>query len=132
MMRIKIIPYNPNLKEKARELRNNSTLGEVLLWNKLKRRQMKGYQFLRQKPLDHYIVDFFSPDLNLAIEIDGNYHMYKLKDDTKRQKRLESYGIKFLRFRDEDVKKNIRGVLQKIEDWIKAQTASPGPLQKAI
>ena len=59
MSRRKIIPYNPKLKETARKLRNNSTLSEVILWNRLKRKQMKDYQFFRQKPIDNYIVDFF-------------------------------------------------------------------------
>jgi len=65
------IYYNPKLKERARELRNNSTLSEVILWKQLKSRQMHGYQFMRQKPIDNYIVDFFCSKLNLIIEIDG-------------------------------------------------------------
>jgi very-short-patch-repair endonuclease len=115
MPRRKIIPYNPNLKELARKLRNSSTLSEVLLWNHLKRRQMRGYQFLRQKPLDKYIVDFFCYELMLAIEIDGVSHDEKAKVDVMRQKRLESFGIHFLRFTDSDVKNNMCGVLQSIE-----------------
>ncbi len=66
------IHYNPKLKDKARELRNNSTLSEILLWKKLKKKQMLGFQFYRQKPIDNYIVDFFSYTLRLVIEIDGN------------------------------------------------------------
>lgn len=63
--------YNKNLKEYARKLRNNSTLAKVILWNKLlKKRQLRGYQFLRQRPIDNYIVDFFSKDLKLIIELD--------------------------------------------------------------
>ena len=68
-MRRKIIPYNPALKEKTRELRNNSTKTEIMLWMYLKGKQMKGYDFHRQKPLDEYIVDFFCNELLLAIEI---------------------------------------------------------------
>lgn len=69
MKRRKIIPYNPALKEKARELRNNSTKTEILLWLNLKGKQMRGYDFHRQKPIDNYIVDFFCNELMLAIEI---------------------------------------------------------------
>lgn len=58
-MRRKIIPYNPQLKEKARYLRNNSTFTEIMLWNYLKGKQLKGYDFHRQKPLGNFIVDFF-------------------------------------------------------------------------
>jgi very-short-patch-repair endonuclease len=55
----KIIPYDPELKQLAHELRNKSTLSEVLLWKHLKGKQIQGYDFHRQKPLDQYIVDFF-------------------------------------------------------------------------
>ncbi|MCP4398219.1 MAG: endonuclease domain-containing protein [bacterium] len=118
MARRKIIPYNPNLKERARELRKSSTLAEVLLWNRLKSKQMKDYQFLRQKPLNQFIVDFFCYDLMLAIEVDGYSHDYKMEEDRFRQQRLESLGIRFLHFTDYDVKINIEGVLQGIEIWI--------------
>lgn len=113
-----IIPYNPKLKQRARDLRNNSTLAEVLLWNQIKGRQMKGYQFLRQKPLDNYIVDFFCYELMLAIEIDGDSHVEKVEYDEKRQRRLEGLGVRFLRFYDNDVKGNMDGVLKRIESWI--------------
>jgi len=114
----KIIPYNPKLKELARRLRNNSTLAEVLLWNQIKKKQLRGYQFSRQKPIDDFIVDFFCHDLMLAIEIDGETHNYKAEEDKVRQSRLESLGVKFLRFLDIDIKKNMEGVLRSIDDWI--------------
>ena len=116
--RRKIIPYNPALKEKARYLRNNSTLSEVLLWKHFKGKQMCDFDFHRQKPLDNYIVDFFCNELMLAIEIDGDSHIGKEKYDEVRQNKLEGLGIKFLRFADLDVKKNMNGVLEIIENWI--------------
>ena len=67
----KIYPYNPKLKELARQLRNDSTLSEILLWNELKGKQVEGYDFQRQKPILNYILDFFCHELELAIEIDG-------------------------------------------------------------
>ncbi|MCK5490524.1 MAG: DUF559 domain-containing protein, partial [Candidatus Pacebacteria bacterium] len=66
----------------------------------------------------NYIVDFFCSDLMLAIEIDGISHDEKIYNDTKRQKELERFGIKFLRFNDVDVKKNLEGVVMAIEEWI--------------
>ena len=114
----KIIPYNPKLKELSRQLRNNSTLAEVLLWNQIKKKQIRGYQFLRQKPIDNYIVDFFCYELMLAIEIDGETHNYKVKKDQIRQNRLELLGINMLRFLDIDVKRNINGVLLTLNTWI--------------
>ena len=121
-MRRKIIPYNPQLKQLARNLRNNSTLSEVLLWEHLTGKQMRGFDFHRQKPIDNFIVDFYCSELMLAIEIDGDSHDWKLDEDEKRQKRLESLGVQFLRFQDIDVKQNMDGVLKMIEDWIDEHT----------
>jgi len=112
------IYYNPKLKERARELRNNSTLSEVILWKQLKSRQMHGYQFMRQKPIDNYIVDFFCSKLNLIIEIDGDSHNDKKDYDEKRQNKLEDLGLTLLRFYDREVKRNITGVIQVLNDWI--------------
>ena len=72
-MRNKIIPYNPKLKLLARELRKNSTLSEVLLWQNIKQRGY-GVQFHRQVPMLDYIVDFYCHEIGLAIEIDGSSH----------------------------------------------------------
>ncbi len=118
MPRRKIIPYNPNLTVLSRQLRNESTLSEVLLWNQIKRKQLRGYQFLRQKPIGDYIVDFFCYQLMLAIEIDGETHNCKVAKDRTRQNRLESYGIRVIRFLDVDVKRNMEGVLLGLNRWI--------------
>ena len=75
-MKRKIIPYNPKLKEFAKQLRNNSTKAEIILWQKLKRDQMYGYDFHRQKPIDNYILDFFCYELMLGIEVDGYSHEF--------------------------------------------------------
>lgn len=128
MSRRKIIPYNPALKQLARDLRNNSSMSEVILWSKLKGRQMMGFDFHRQKPLDNFIVDFFCNELMLVIEIDGSTHNEKMEKDEKRQKKLESFGIKFLRFQDKDVRFNLDNVLLTIEGWISEHT--PGPSQE--
>ena len=117
-MRRKIIPYNPKLTQIARNLRNNSTLSEVLLWQQLKGKQMMGYDFHRQKPIDQFIVDFYCSELMLAIEIDGQSHDYRVAYDYERQAYLESLGVKFLRFDDVDVKQNLDGVVLVIRDWI--------------
>ena len=114
------LPYNKNLKEFSRYLRNNSTLSEVLLWNEIKARRIKGYQFNRQKPLDKYIVDFYCKKLNLVIEVDGesHYHDDAPIRDAERQAILESMGLKFLRFDDLDIKKDINSVVQRICEFI--------------
>ena len=116
----KILPYNPKLKSLAKALRKNMTFSEVLLWNELKQKKMLGYDFDRQRPIDNYIVDFYCKDLMLALEIDGNSHDYEevYKNDTIRQRRLESMGVKFLRFDDREVKNDMDNVLRTIEHWI--------------
>jgi very-short-patch-repair endonuclease len=92
MKQNKIIPYNPKLRILARQLRNNSTLSEVLLWNQIKRKSL-GYEFHRQVPIDDFIVDFFCHELLLVIEIDGSTHDYNFDYDNKRELILEKYGI---------------------------------------
>ena len=120
ILRREIIDYEGYLKELARKLRQNMTLGEVLLWQRLKRKQMRGYDFDRQRPIDRYIVDFYCKDLKLAIEIDGSSHdgeEAKVNDEI-RQERLESLGVRFLRFTDADVKQNMEMVVGSIARWI--------------
>jgi very-short-patch-repair endonuclease len=114
MSQNKLIPYNPKLKNLARQLRKNSTLAEVLLWQNIKGKGY-GYEFHRQVPIDEFIVDFYCHELRLAIEIDGNTHDYNYNKDEERQKILEGFGISFLRFGDQDVKHNINDVLRAIE-----------------
>ena len=96
------------------------TLGEVLLWNQLKRKKIFGYDFDRQRPINHFIVDFYCKELKLAIEVDGSSHYShdaRMKDK-RRQLRLESIGVKFLRFDDSDVRNDVGGVVGVIKEWI--------------
>ncbi|UCE08581.1 MAG: endonuclease domain-containing protein, partial [bacterium] len=101
MPRNPIIPYNPKLKERARQLRKNPTFSEKILWQALRRKQL-GYEFHRQVPIDQFIVDFYCHELLLVIEIDGISHDSNeaKTNDHQRQSIIEKYGIAFLRFRD--------------------------------
>ena len=119
-MSLNFLPYNRRLKAIARQLRQNMTGSEVILWQQLKAKQMKGYDFDRQKPIDEYIVDFYCKQLKLAIEIDGASHdsPEAQEQDQYRQTRLEAYGIRFLRFRDDEVRYQTEAVLQTIEAWV--------------
>ncbi len=94
------------------------TLSEVLLWKELRNKNIHGYDFDRQRPIGNFIVDFFCKELSLAIEIDGDTHIYRYDYDEARQQDLEKLGVHFLRFEDIEVKKNISNVLRVIEDWI--------------
>lgn len=121
------LPYNQNLKAFSRKLRNNSTLGEILLWKKLRAGGIKGYTFNRQKPLGKYIVDFYCKPLTLVIEVDGGYHSrvaQQLKDK-ERQSVLEEMGLHFLRFEDAQVRKDMDVVLQEIETYINVYESNP-------
>jgi very-short-patch-repair endonuclease len=120
MQKKKIIYYNPILKKFARELRNNSTETEIYLWLKLKAKQMYGYDFHRQKPIDNFIVDFFCSKLMLAIEVDGYSHEFLevYNKDIIKEKRLNELGIHVLRFSDYQVLKDMENVLLAIEYFI--------------
>ena len=115
-----IIHYYPQLKERARQLRNESTQTEIMLWKYLKRKQRLGYDFHRQKPIDNYVVDFFCNQLQLAIEIDGLTHQVDevYENDKRKEAKLNQLGIKVLRFQDDDVLNNIENVLLHIERYI--------------
>ena len=93
-------------------------MAEVLLWNELKQKRMKGYQFYRQRPILDYIVDFYSSQLDLVIEIDGISHIGKEAEDEGRQTKIENLGLIFLRMPDNEVKENMDGVYQIIVEWI--------------
>jgi len=114
------IKYNPQLKEIARQLRNNSTKAEIKLWHHLKGKQLRGYDFHRQKPIGNYIVDFFCNKLMLVIELDGYTHGFKevFERDKLKEQSLQELEITILRFKDEDIINNIEGVIAYIEEYI--------------
>ena len=102
-MKYNYLPYNKSLKARARELRNNPTAAEKKLWYYCLKNHK--YTFLRQKPIDNFIVDFYCSKLKLVIEVDGGTHLDK-KDilyDNKRTEILEKYGLKILRFYNDDI-----------------------------
>jgi len=108
------------LRERRRALRRSMPNAEIILWSRLNRRQVAGCKFRRQFSIGTYIVDFYCPELKIAIEIDGESHFIDGADkyDKKRQAEIEKYGIHFLRFMNTDVYHNLNGVLQSIYDAI--------------
>jgi very-short-patch-repair endonuclease len=119
-MKYKPVPYNPNHKERAKELRKTMTFSEVLLWNCLKNFQMMGYDFDRQRIILNYIVDFYSKDLNLVIEVDGITHQDEIvffKDEIRDQD-LNKISVSVLRINALDIINRKKYVLQIIENWI--------------
>ncbi|MEQ9582001.1 MAG: endonuclease domain-containing protein [Arenibacter sp.] len=97
----------------ARQLRNNSTKAEIILWQKLKGKQMYGYDFHRQKPMDNYIIDFFCHELMLGIEVDGYSHQIieVFVKDVMKEGVMNRLGIYILRFYDEQVLKETDNVI---------------------
>ncbi len=114
-----VLPYNPKLKARARELRKNQTETEQIIWAKLRNKQL-GFEFHRQVPIDNFIVDFYCHELMLAIEIDGDSHFTDgaPERDMERTQILNSFGVTVLRYTNIDVKQNLYRVLDDIMGWI--------------
>ena len=104
------------LKERRKELRNNSTSAEATLWKSLQRSQLNGRKFRRQHSIENYIVDFYCPSEKLVVELDGSVHLnFSIQNyDYERNKRLESLGFTVLRFENKDVFENLSFVLDEI------------------
>jgi very-short-patch-repair endonuclease len=111
-----LLSFNKKLKAHARELRKNMTEAESFLWQRIRRKQLKGRQFYRQKNIGNYIVDFYCPSAKVIVELDGGQHYTQegIRRDQVRDKSLESLSVIILRFSDSEVFKNIEGVLERI------------------
>ncbi|MCZ2127726.1 MAG: homocysteine S-methyltransferase family protein [Anaerolineales bacterium] len=124
--------YNPRLpdklKERIRELRENATDAEALMWRLLRNRAIHDAKFRRQHPIKGYILDFYCHEAKLAIELDGSGHLEKkqIKHDDERTKTLNAQGIRVLRFWNSDVLNNTENVLNEI--WIALEEASANTL----
>ncbi len=129
-MRRKIIPYQAHLKLLARKLRNDSTLGEILLWQEIKNKQLMGFDFHRQKPLLKYIVDFYCTELNLVIEIDGYSHEDEAQQvyDLNREAELKRHNLEIIRFTEQEVRKDMENVLRTLLAYIENYQAQNGEL----
>lgn len=101
------------MKWRRKTLRVNQTESESLLWKRIKNKQL-GYWFKRQVSFDHYVVDFYCPQIKLVIEIDGKSHIGKDKYDKHRENYLEGFGVKIMKFSDQEVLENIDEVIKKI------------------
>jgi len=121
--------YNPRLKGPARNPRKAGNLAEAILWGELRAKKL-GVQFLRQRPIGDYIVDFYCHELELAIEIDGTSHDSKIQSDILRERKLRAAGVRFLRFADSEVRTNLSGVIEAIKAFLKSSGLRPPPLKK--
>ncbi|MCE5270586.1 endonuclease domain-containing protein [bacterium] len=108
--------YNDNLIHLSRDLRSRPTDSETRLWQRLRRKQINGVQFYRQKPLGNYIVDFYAPAAALVIEVDGGQHLEpeQAEKDKIRDEHLRSRGLLVLRFDSRQVLLETEAVVQEI------------------
>ncbi|PAX51939.1 endonuclease domain-containing protein [Brunnivagina elsteri] len=107
-------------KDKRKQLRNNMTTAENILWGKIKGKQIETCKFRRQYSVNQFVIDFYCPELKLAIEIDGESHFQDdaIKYDKERQVLIESIGVQFLRFNNNEVYNNLDGVLEVITEKV--------------
>ncbi len=108
------------LKEKARGLRNNMTRAEIILWSRLRMRQLGGYKFRRQQKIYDYIVDFYCHKLRLVIEVDGDIHssLKQAELDKSRDKILKINGYNVVRLSNYDIETNLDASVNKIKSFI--------------
>lgn len=106
----------PALTRHAREMRKEPSKAENMLWQVLRNRQINGLKFRRQHVLGNYIVDFFSVEQNLAIEVDGDSHAEQVEYDLRRSAWLEGQGCRVIRFTNFDVLENLSSVVEAIQE----------------
>ena len=114
-------------KEKRRELRSHLPKAETILWGKIRDRKILGYKFRRQYSVGAFVIDFYCPVLRLAIEIDGDSHFQEgsAEYDRERERTIESFGIRFLRFRNVEIFENLQVVLDAIDRTVRGMANTP-------
>ena len=110
---------HPEIRRRARQLRQPQTLAEQKLWRHLRARQLEGFKFRRQHPIGYFIVDFYCAAAKLVIEIDGPSHAEQVEYDRARSAWLEEQGCRVVRYTNDDVKTNLDAVVEDILAWCK-------------
>ena len=115
------------MKGLRQSLRNNMPPAERILWKQLKGKQLERYKFRRQHSIDEFILDFYCPQARLAIEIDGDSHYDtgQPKFDVDRSRKIESHGIKIIRFTNPEIYESLDGVLEQILKQLKGNHLLP-------
>jgi very-short-patch-repair endonuclease len=122
-----MLKYNPQLKQLAHRLRAGMTDAEQRLWFRLRRKQVLGVQFYRQKPIGNYIVDFYAPAAALVVEVDGAHHFEapQARRDEARTTYLQGQGLQVLRFTDLEVLQQLDEVVDAVFAAVAAANRSP-------
>jgi very-short-patch-repair endonuclease len=120
----------PFLKSRRKELRNNATPAEKLLWSMLQHSNLDGYKFRRQHSVGPYILDFYCPSERLAVELDGDSHFTDdaIEYDNERTAYLNGMGIRVIRFLNTDIFNNLHVTCERILEEIRgSDTTTPSP-----
>ena len=127
-----MLHYDSRLKSNSRQLRRSLTDSEALMWFKLRRKQILGVQFYRQKPIGNYIVDFYAPKVRLIVELDGSQHFLPKQQayDSKRELYLKAQGLAVIRFHNLQVLQETSGVMEVIYRIVYERLRLPGALPK--
>ena len=112
------LPYNKRLKTLLPQKRKAGVLCEVLFWKQVHNGKFHQIDFDRQRIIGNYIVDFYSKNLGLVVEIDGWIHDFTQDDDRKRQRKLDSDGLKVFRISNHDILYNMAVAVRALEDFI--------------
>jgi len=110
----------PNTFIRARKLRTEMTKTESLLWNKLQKNQLLGFRFKPQHPIQCFIADFYCHKARLVVEIDGKIHLKQMEYDKARTEVIERYGLKVIRFTNEEIEEEIEKVIGTIKEFLTA------------
>jgi very-short-patch-repair endonuclease len=119
----------PDYLDIKRRLRSNMTGPEAQLWSRLRARQLQGLKFRRQHGIGPYIVDFYCPEQSLVIEVDGDSHADadQVVKDRQREQYLQSLGLRIIRYINDDILKNLDGVLENLAERLLSKSTSPRP-----
>jgi len=128
----RMLRYSPRLKGRARSLRANLTDAEQRLWARLRRKQVLGVQFYRQKPIGNYIADFYAPVARLVVEVDGSQHVEseQVEHDRRRTAYLKQMGLRVLRYTDRQVLLELDSVVEDIFRAVEKKIPLNPPLPK--
>ncbi len=125
----RVIRGQPDYLDIKHRLRSNMTGPEARLWSRLSARQLQGLKFRRQHGIGPYIVDFYCPEQSLVIEVDGDSHADadQVVKDKQREQYLQSLGLRVIRYVNDDIVKNLGGVLEDLAGRISSRSTSPRP-----
>ena len=123
---------SPEIFKRASELRKKMTKAESILWSALRRKQLCGKRFRRQHPIDKFIVDFYCHECKLIIEVDGGIHnLPEQKEyDEGRTYKLKQFGLKIIRFTNDQVKYHLTETLEEIKKNLNIAIPQQGESEK--